>query len=509
MTPQHARELVRAAVRADWRAPRSGGLADGRSVRDFESEQLARGLIVELEHTDDAALAMRIAMDHLIERKDYYELLEALERAPRAANPTTKRLEWIADRYSPEVLAAVMVAFAEATGDHGARDAVSNLFLWRPGGQPHPTPSTVMDYARNRLVVQKHTRYDRYLPWLARELSQVRDDVGARWWSSRAAEMMINQFRAVVDWAEAEHVDLNRYRWPQALQAADAWREGRVVGAMPQGDVVYEFKDKWTVQELKTAEQLEAEGDVMQHCVGGYNPGDIGRLYRIFSLRDPKGRPHATMEWSPSALYVVQLRGKQNDEPAPDYMQRMVGFRDAYLEDGWEEAPPEARDGYDRFGNELLDVYVDSEGKLHFLYRGKRDGMRLYDEKDMRSVFDGSIDWMDRNWIPEGVDPDDDEAMDAAYSDAYADFLSSVHLEDLSRIKGLWLHDGPLPTELEWRVYRDHEIHDSTTEDEMLHWLIGGEWNPQCRFLGRVANNALRQRLMPPQGRFSRLLPPW
>lgn len=73
--------FVDGARERKWRAPVAGGLADAREVASFPREEVIRGLLVELEHTEDPWMAMRIAMDHLSERLDYYERLERMERA--------------------------------------------------------------------------------------------------------------------------------------------------------------------------------------------------------------------------------------------------------------------------------------------------------------------------------------------------------------------------------------------------------------------------------------------
>jgi hypothetical protein len=44
---------------------------------------------------------------------------------------------------------------------------------------------------------------------------------------------------------------------------------------------------------------LKYEGEILQHCVGGYCPDVIEGRSRIFSLRDADGRPHATIEVEP------------------------------------------------------------------------------------------------------------------------------------------------------------------------------------------------------------------
>lgn len=51
-----------------------------RRVDDYDPAQLLRGTFVELEHTDDPVVAMKIAMDHLDESPLYYVELEKMER---------------------------------------------------------------------------------------------------------------------------------------------------------------------------------------------------------------------------------------------------------------------------------------------------------------------------------------------------------------------------------------------------------------------------------------------
>jgi hypothetical protein len=57
-----------------------GGLAAGRKPEEFDTDQLRKGYEVEFEHTDDAMMALEIAMDHLAEQPDYYDWLADMER---------------------------------------------------------------------------------------------------------------------------------------------------------------------------------------------------------------------------------------------------------------------------------------------------------------------------------------------------------------------------------------------------------------------------------------------
>lgn len=71
--------------RRPWKDRLPGGLADKYTPEDFDPDALARGIAVELEHTDDIDLATEIAMDHLVEHPggpgepDYYEKLATID----------------------------------------------------------------------------------------------------------------------------------------------------------------------------------------------------------------------------------------------------------------------------------------------------------------------------------------------------------------------------------------------------------------------------------------------
>ena len=76
--------LIGAALLSDNKSPHHdclpGGRADARKPTDFDQRQLAMGIRIEAEHTDNPLLAREIAMDHLAEIPDYYTRLVAMER---------------------------------------------------------------------------------------------------------------------------------------------------------------------------------------------------------------------------------------------------------------------------------------------------------------------------------------------------------------------------------------------------------------------------------------------
>lgn len=74
-----------------------GGKADFRPDSDFDAAALAKGIKVEMEHTNDPKKAKEIAKDHLAERADYYERLAEVEESKEKPQLTAEDIDAIAD----------------------------------------------------------------------------------------------------------------------------------------------------------------------------------------------------------------------------------------------------------------------------------------------------------------------------------------------------------------------------------------------------------------------------
>ena len=92
-------------------------------------------------------------------------------------------------------------------------------------------------------------------------------------------------------------------RLAREVQARDAERakkmataEGRLEGTVPFKQYPSGFQ--WV--EVQSPEALKNEGDVMGHCVGDYCEAVKSGKTKIYSLRDPQGQAHATIEQAPS-----------------------------------------------------------------------------------------------------------------------------------------------------------------------------------------------------------------
>jgi hypothetical protein len=69
-----------------------GGVADKKKPSDFDKEDLMQGIHVEMEHTDDIALAMEIAMDHLAEDPDYYKKLAMIHDEEKETDTNLRKV---------------------------------------------------------------------------------------------------------------------------------------------------------------------------------------------------------------------------------------------------------------------------------------------------------------------------------------------------------------------------------------------------------------------------------
>jgi hypothetical protein len=66
------------------------------------------------------------------------------------------------------------------------------------------------------------------------------------------------------------------------------------------GEVAHRFDDGWTVRQLRNLEEAEDEGNLMGHCVGSHHGARVDNgSDLIYSLRDHRNLPHATIQLSP------------------------------------------------------------------------------------------------------------------------------------------------------------------------------------------------------------------
>ena len=67
----------------NYQATKDDGLLVGRksnkkNISDFSADQIQKGILVEMEHTNNPRIALEITLDHLAENDHYYDLLESV-----------------------------------------------------------------------------------------------------------------------------------------------------------------------------------------------------------------------------------------------------------------------------------------------------------------------------------------------------------------------------------------------------------------------------------------------
>jgi len=154
---------------------------------------------------------------------------------------------------------------------------------------------------------------DKAYPWMATQLAKLfkAGDMSAY---TDAVQQFKTRGSAIGAWMQETGPNLTQMTYDQVIDAVDEFQPS--ADAPPtQYEAVYVFPDKWTVQKLP-GDYCEEEADAMQHCGTAERRGSV-----LYSIRDPKGFPHVTVEYHPKTKDVVQVRGKQNQPPIAKYQK--------------------------------------------------------------------------------------------------------------------------------------------------------------------------------------------
>lgn len=261
---------------------------------------------------------------------------------------TAKRLAWVGTTHAkvPGVLTYLIASMRPRGAAHGARK-VKNLPLLRAKDRKNLAEA-------QRLVRQGDDRRhgaDRLLPWAAAQLRKtilrVRSgEVGDVYLESDIYNLQ-GFLAEIADWAAAERPDMKDVSIPQAVDRMHRWHErlaaeAKDLAAKP-GFVVAELDGGWQVHDLGKSPEgellfepavsllLRSEGEAMGICVGGSTYArDVARGgIEIYSLRDPSGRPHITIEVDGNEQVIKQFRGKGNTRPKAVYCSKILPWLEA------------------------------------------------------------------------------------------------------------------------------------------------------------------------------------
>jgi hypothetical protein len=225
---------------------------------------------------------------------------------------------------------------------------------------------------------KRHPQIDPLLPWLAREVKKGNliletSNIGSSLGIPTGHGGILGQLNPgrLAHWGDwladkkapnRQGFDLMQHDISEVSQKVieyDEWlqsKENEVnVQQAKSAPVAHQYDDGWTLRKLRP-EDLEYEGDAMGHCVGSYDDAVRTGRSLIYSLRDPKHIPHTTLEltpneaecsrcgwhgkppteparcpnchfdaWegSPKNSSIVQIQGKSDEEPKPEYQERL------------------------------------------------------------------------------------------------------------------------------------------------------------------------------------------
>lgn len=270
------------------------------------------------------------------------------------------------------------------------------LTTWNDVGAQRSVYAMLLDLVQHPYFderMREAHQADGIFPWVATQLSKLSKAVFQNppiyGDYLDALKLLRKRGNAIAQWAKLNRIDLGTKTLAEVLEATAQFR---VSGTnIRQGRVDFEYDDGWTMQELRSKRELKDEGHVMQHCVGGYCEDVESGKSQIFSLRDPDGSPHATIEWKPPedtkslsrarrVGHFEQIFGAQNEDVTdPDIVARIVAWIRARFPD-------------DATGELLLGVKVYQQRTLDLrgtrAMRDRRD-FEGYSFKNCTIILDG------------------------------------------------------------------------------------------------------------------------
>ena len=122
---------------------------------------------------------------------------------------------------------------------------------------------------------------------------------------------------------------LEKMSYAQAKSNAEKWlktqiKKGKTIEEVPSDfEVFLDFNDGFKFVKLLGENAYKKEGFLMSHCVAGYYHQKNSEIY---SLRDKKNNPHATIEVEINAGCIEQIKGKGNGSIHPLYAGYILQF---------------------------------------------------------------------------------------------------------------------------------------------------------------------------------------
>lgn len=342
-------------------------------------------------------------------------------------NPPYKRFAYVAKQYGgkhPEAVLDTFLVLADTVGIERPEGDFEWAYTYVNAGvtaddklAAELLPEALRDLKTDPRM-KRGRESDALWPWVAREL--VKAKKRDRYAYLRLLNAFMGKGSAIALWQRQNRVDLGQ--WPAEKLLHEIEDFDVDADEVPQGKLLHRWPDGWTMQQLVSEEQLESEGEIMQHCVGNYchtlHEGNVD----ILSLRDPSGKPHATIEHNTAINRFLQVQGKQNEPPKNEYRSRV---------DEYAALKGILPQGLTSEELQKLRNHGDNLGRDYWEHSKQRHGFSIVDSETPNVEFDieeaaenlpgDAQDWMDADMedeIEDAVMEAANDAWEAEYQEA-------------------------------------------------------------------------------------------
>jgi len=154
----------------------------------------------------------------------------------------------------------------------------------------------------------------------------------------------------------------------------------------------------WTIKKITTENDLQVEGNKMNHCVGGYCEHVESGNSIIYSLRDSKNEPHVTMEGNPKYSYV-EPRDWSSHQENPDYQSPKKEITNIDFNQIYGNSNSEPKKEYKEMIKEWFQSLMKSGKKIEAV-KGDDINERIYEAAESFK-YNHSNDWLDKLLLDE------------------------------------------------------------------------------------------------------------
>ena len=193
--------------------------------------------------------------------------------------------------------------------------------------------------------------------------------------------------------------DIFSYSIEQIRQLSDEWHRvqvGKGAGKMYEPtkheNIVYRFENPpgWTIQKITSSNDLLAEGNKMNHCVGNYCDNLENGNNQYFSLRDENNKAIVTLDTDSTGNLINQIQANSNSEPSKEVKSLLAEWFKKNPNMKWEYNNYDIEDdledlryskNYSKLDDDLIDIF-------NKMLKGKDDyGLPISTNLDIEQIY--------------------------------------------------------------------------------------------------------------------------